>query len=124
MVEKQLDVSNNILYVTSSGDVKLEDMLRGVEFIEKSEDLPRKLKILEDARTAKVAFNHSEIEIIMNSLEKAVQNYESIRHAIIVSDPTTTAFTMLAAMMINNKNYSLQTFSTKLAAEKWLELFN
>jgi hypothetical protein len=123
MVEKKLDVSNNILHVKSAGDVQLDGMLRGVEFIEKSTDLPRRLRILEDASTAKVTFNHTEIEIIMKHLEQAAQHYESIRHAIIVSDPKTTAFTMLAAIMINNKNYSMQTFSSKLAAEKWLELF-
>lgn len=123
MVEKRFDPDKNILYVTSKGNIEVEGMMRGIEFIGQEKSLPRNLKILEDATEAKVAYSHSEIEIIMRSLMKAIDHFESLRHAVVLTDPANTAFAILASLMISKPNYSLQVFSTLKAAEHWLELF-
>ncbi|MBK7212925.1 MAG: hypothetical protein IPH88_06440 [Bacteroidales bacterium] len=120
MVEKSLDTEKNILYVTSKGSIEVEGMMKGIDFLAKAKDLPRNLKILEDATEAKVAYGHSELEMLMLSMKKAIIHFESIRHAVLSTDPTNTAFAMLAGLMMNEPNYSLKVFSTKAAAEYWL----
>ncbi|MBK7172696.1 MAG: hypothetical protein IPH84_05580 [Bacteroidales bacterium] len=118
-----MDTINNILYVTTIGDIDLENMLNGVSYLEQAEDLPRDLKVLEDATSSKAVFKVSDIEIITERLDKVVKKYSSIRHAVVHSDPTNTAYTILASMMIKHPNYSLKVFSTKDAAKHWLTMF-
>lgn len=124
MVEKNLDLAKGILYVTSVGDIHLSSMLRGVEFIENAKELPKRIKILENATSARVVFDHSEIQLIIDRLKDVLVRFDSYRHAVVLTDPTNTAFTMLASMMIHHPNYSLEVFSTRQAAEGWLELFD
>ncbi len=123
MVRKKMDINKSILYVTTIGNVELESMLTGVAYLEQAEGLPKNLKILEDATFAKAVFKLSEIEIITEQLDNVIKKYSSIRHAVIHSDPTNTAYTILASMMIRQPNYSLKVFSTKDAAEHWLSMF-
>ena len=95
-------------------------MFDGVDFLVNEKKLPRELKILESAENVKVTFNENDISLIVDNLEKNIGSYESIRHAVIHSDPTNTAYTIIASNMIKNYNYHLMVFSTVEAAKSWL----
>ena len=122
MVEKRFDKEKKILYVTSIGKIQAAGMMKGVEFLKKAQGLPENLKILEDATEAKVVYSHEELEQVMRSLEKAIDKFKAIWHAVVLNDPTNTAFAILAGLMLTNQNYSLKVFSTRSAAEHWLSM--
>jgi hypothetical protein len=123
MTEKKLDESNGILLVRTTGSIDIKEMFEGVDYLDKSVSLPRNLKILENAEGASVTFKIEDIPTIIGKLEKILDIYGYIRHAVIHTDPTSTAYTVIAKGMIRRPNYSLEVFSTKDAALNWLSLF-
>lgn len=56
MIEKRTDAFGEYLYVVSEDNVTLNDMLSGLDFLNNDKTLPRKLRIVEDARNSKVEF--------------------------------------------------------------------
>lgn len=112
-----------ILETKQEGKVYLEDMLKGLQMIKESVQLPRNLKILEDSRQAQVMFGVKDLEFLLDSLDEAAANYESIKHAVLLNNPLSTVF----AMLINSKkltnHYELKVFTTREAALAWLNSF-
>jgi hypothetical protein len=124
MVQRIFHEADGILYVNMEGTISLIDMFDGVDFLVKERNLPRELKILESAEKVKVTFDENDISLIVDNFEKSMGSYESIRHAVIHSDPTNTAYTIIASNMIKNCNYHLMVFSTIEAAKLWLNKNN
>jgi hypothetical protein len=120
MVKRTFHDTDGILYVNVNGTLDLKDMFDGVDFLVNEKKLPRELKILESAEKVKVTFNENDISLIVDNLERNLGSYTSIRHAVIHSDPTNTAYTIIASNMIKNYNYQLMVFSTVEAAKSWL----
>jgi hypothetical protein len=124
MIEKQFNETNGILYVRSSGKIYLKDMIDGMEYLRISDELPRNMKILENASEAEALFERKDITEIIKVLFSILPQFKTFRHAVIHTDPTNTAYTILAAGMLQHPNYSLKAFSTEIAAENWLNLFD
>jgi len=121
MIEKFYNKEEGVLYITSTGDIELNDMFDCLDYLASEDELPVTLKIFEDATNAKLMFNVEDIGLIALYNEKSLGKFTSIRHAVILSSPMNTAFAMKASLMIN-PNYCLEVFSTEQAAKKWLNL--
>lgn len=110
----------NILYITTTGTPTMDDMLLGLEFLKKNIDLPRNLRVLEDATMSKALFSDDKLALIIERLEDVLTQYTSYRHAVIHHDPHGTALAMLTQSLINNPIYELGVFCTFDAAKAWL----
>jgi len=115
---------DGILETKSTSPVSLEDMLAGITFLATNPDLPRKLKILEDARGSKVVFSVDQLEVIGSKLLELIPLYDNIRHAVIHDSPINTVYAMLIARKFSHKKHQLEIFATREAAIKWLNDFD
>ena len=120
MIDKKVDKEGVILHVKSNVIVKLENMLIGLEYLKKDKTLPRNLRIFEDATNSEVAFNKNDIDILIKKMHEVVQEYNTIRHAVLHDSPKGTAFAMLIERNKIDTNYMLKSFSTTNAASVWL----
>ena len=119
MIIEKLNDNGFILDVKTNPKVSIDDMLGGLEYLNNME-LPRELRILEDATDAIVSFGINDIELLMKKMYNIAKKYTFIRHAVIHNSPKNTAFTMLMQQNKIASNYSLEVFSTKKSALKWL----
>ncbi len=122
MIEKRVDQEGVILFVKSNPVVQLEDMLNGLDYLQKNSDLPKDLRILEDATNVKVAFVISDIDILIKKMHKVIQKYNTIRHAVIHDSPENTAYAMLIHANKISDDYMLRIFSTRKEALLWLNI--
>ena len=120
--ETRFDENENILYTKVTGIAHLEDMLKGLEKLAEDKILPRTLKIVEDARVAKVTFSENDLHLLVEKIEIAADNFKLIRHAVIHSDPMNTALTILVGNLVKRENYHLKVFSTLEAAREWVRI--
>ena len=121
MIENKYNEEEHILYVTITGEVQLQDMLDALGFIISSPELPRNLKILENATNAKIVFKVEELELIVEKLNECLLDFDSIQHAVIHSQPIGSAFVIIITKMIHHSGYVLKDFSTETAAKSWLK---
>lgn len=123
MTEKKWDDKGLFLFVKSKALVSLEDMLNGISYLENDKNLPRDLRILEDASQVEVSFNISDLTLIAEKMKEAAQAYNSIKHAVIHDSPKNTAFAYIVENKQDASNYFLSVFSTEKAALEWLNSY-
>lgn len=122
MIEKRTDDFGEYLYVKSKDVVSFDDMLGGLDFLYHDKTLPRKLRIIEDARNSKVDFAIEAVQILSERMHEVAKKYISIRHAVIHNDPKNVALAMLMEKKKLDENYFLNVFSTSKGAFNWLNL--
>lgn len=121
MIEKQRDKQGILLKVKTNSSVSLEDMLQGLDILQKDDSLPRDLRILEDATGVEVKFTRKDIRTLITGITEVALNYHSIRHAVVQDSPKNTALALLLKHRNTSPNYSIAVFSTLKAAKHWLE---
>ncbi len=121
MVENRFDEKEGILYVKISGEVSLQDMFQAMGFHIQNNHLPKDLKILEDARQAKVLFNISDLDEISYKMKQSLKDFDTVRHAVIHSSPKNSAFTIIISQKVNFNGYLLKEFSSERSAKAWLK---
>ncbi len=119
--EIKYSVEDDILYSEVRGKVDFKSMIEKAESLGKMTGLPKKLKILEDAWGAVPSFKISDIPFLVRNLESQLDQFDSVRHAVLHSDPTGTAFTLMADHFRKSHKYRIRVFSTITAAKEWLE---
>ncbi len=120
MIEERVDIKGTYLYVRTPPVITFEDMLASLDFLQKSDHLPRELRVLEDARGTKADFQISDLNNLVEKIKETAESFESIRHAVIHDSAKNTAFTMFVERLANTKNVAYKVFSTLKAAETWL----
>ena len=122
MIEYKFNEIEEILLITVSGNFGINHMLKVIDSFAGDDSLPRKLKILEDARYSSVIFTEEEIQLIIERLKSHLFKFNSIRHAVIHLDPVNTAFAMLVGDRLSGENYILKVFSYEDYALHWLHI--
>ncbi len=121
MISANFNSELGIFELKYSGNVNLEDIL---EFIRKHLDnnalLPRKLKILTDARQIKFNFMPDDVSEIGREVKSLISQYTCIWDAFITDSPFETAMTLLYKNVMKGYNHKFKTFITKDAALEWL----
>ena len=64
MIEKKFDDKGFYLFIKSNPIVTLENMLNGLEYLQKDTTLPRDLRIFEDATNVEVTFDISVVDLL------------------------------------------------------------
>jgi len=121
MIEKRKDEFGEYLFVKSNSMVNIEDMIAGIQYLENDNSLPRKLRIIEDARSAEVNFSPIDASELSEHMHKVALKYDYIKHAVIHSNPRNTAMAMLVQKNKKDQNYFLEVFSTFEGAIHWLK---
>lgn len=121
MVVSDFNHQTGILKSRFEGEVSLQEILDYIIATKENKIYPRRLKIITDASHANFTFSINDLNAIVDENEKSLEKYDSITDAIIVSDPNTTALSMLFQELEKNEKYTFNIFSTKKASLKWLK---
>ena len=115
------DNEEGVLSIKVSGIVSFEDMTGSLNLLCENDMLSRNLKILEDAREARITFTEKQIPALIEMVRKVEKKYESIHHAVIHTDPINTALALLMNRHLGPGAYELEVFSTESGARLWLK---
>jgi hypothetical protein len=96
-------------------------MIDSLEYFAAHQELPRNLLVMEDGRKATSDFSMNELEYIGDKLREVLPQFNSIKHAVIHTDPKNTVLAMIFNQKNANTNYRLNVFSTLEAAVAWLK---
>ena len=116
----KFDCTTNVVYAVTEGKATVDDLVSGLSNLADNEELPRDLRIIEDSRKVKAVISQKELLSVVPILEKLIDNYTSIFHAVIHTDQKNTAMSFLLNELIKNNKYHLQVFSTTQAAKDWI----
>lgn len=122
MIEVSFNQETGILNANYKGDISLKQIRDYIIATKENKSYPRNLKILSDGSEAKFKLLPSELGLIVEENIKSLEVYDSIVDAIVLSGPKETALSVLYQELAKNKKYKFQIFSTREAANKWLEI--
>jgi len=123
MVVSKFNQLTGILVSKFEGNINLKEILDYIISTKNNKTYPRHLKIITDASQAIFNFSFTDLQSIVIENEKSIEQYDSITDAIIVTDPNTTALSMLYQELEKNSKYEFSIFSTKRASLEWLSQF-
>ena len=116
MIKYNFNEDLQILEVKYEGVINIEDFIKHNQFISENDLLPRKLKILTDARNANYDLSSDSIHKLIEILEPGFTKFEFIKGALLHSKPKETAYSILVEVEQKYNNYSHKVFTTKEAA--------
>ena len=119
MISIHFDKADGMITIVSKGEISFEEMLGAPDILTR-ENLPKNLKILEDASEAELNFNDERIPEIIQNLITQSAHLNSVKHAVIQRTPINTAISMMAERELRESHYHLKTFFSKDAALRWL----
>jgi hypothetical protein len=122
MVSAKFNKETGILDSTFSGDVRVEEIIEYIDATKNNNTYPRLLKILTDATSANMIFEPEDIPKIVRANFQSLEKYDYIIDGIVVSSALETALTVLYQQFSRTNKYRFQMFSTREAAENWLEV--
>ncbi|MFN8257538.1 MAG: STAS/SEC14 domain-containing protein [Bacteroidales bacterium] len=120
MINIKFNKELKILEVEFTGDISLKELIDYGEKIRISNDLPRELKILTDARESVYKISHNDLRVVVMELKKQIKPYKSVKTAVIQTKPVETALSMLVNWEGQIDGYEHQVFATRHAALNWL----
>jgi len=122
MISYSLEDSG-IFDVKFSGIISLNDVNKFLSDFDMINYLPQDIMLLYDLREANLNFNTRDIWSISEMTNKATSSYNSVRTAILVNKPNSTAYSILFAKESSHKIIR-KVFSTVEAAIAWLKKTN
>lgn len=121
MITTHFNQSKRYLESKVDGPIHLQEFIDNTHNILRNKSYPKKLRILDDHRNADYLFTPEDIDKILETLLEDIDNYKSVKHAILVNSPKETAYTYLFFLMTdNNKIYKLHIFNEAASAIDWL----
>lgn len=110
MVDCRFNEEERILYIKASGEIRYNYFTEGLEFLRNDKSLPKRFSILEDASEVSINLPETKLKAIAACLNEISENFENIRHALVIKDPLTTAFAFILKELINSDRYSFRVF--------------
>ena len=121
MISYYFNQSNNYLETKIEGPTNLTEIVELAKNTLGSKSYPRELKVLDDERNAEYLFTTEDLNKIWDAVLENIDNFTSIKHALLADSPKETAITYLFSQMASkNKKYKLNVFSTPAKAIDWL----
>ena len=120
MIIANFSTKDNILFVHSSGNITLDDMILVAQQNLNNDKLPRNLSIIEDATEAIANFTFDDLKLLNQNNDKLVSMYTSIKHAVIQSNSVNIALSVLYETYNSYSNYMFKVFFSEAEARKWL----
>lgn len=125
MITYKYNKDTGILETLITGTTSVKDLIEYILSLSKNKELPKRLKILTDAREGIFSpeTKPEDLEKIVEANYKSLERADFIYDAFILSSPIETAMGQLYQELSKAKNYSFKIFATKEAAEEWLNQF-
>jgi len=122
MIEVNYNQKEDIIYVTRTHEVILQDLLNYVkQFDEDYKDFDR-LHIVDDLRASISKYESKDYPLIIEEIKKRIGQYKEVRIAVLVMTPQDTALSLLYEQIAQSvENYNYKTFSTLEAGRNWLK---
>ena len=120
MISTRYDQSEQILYIHNKGLTSFIEIANSSREYFLNNEVPRKLKILEfaTAEPSKISLKErAKLKTIPNIW---IENFSSIRHAVISNDLSIVVNVLLLQKEISHSKYAINIFSTEAAARRWL----
>ncbi len=119
-MEYYFDNDIKVLAFNASGLIEKDYIIDFYEHMGENESYPRDLRTLIDARDCTYKFEISDMQEMFSALNNALENYTSVREAIVVEKLFETVFATLFAEGMVHPKYKFKVFSTRTAALNWL----
>ncbi|WP_308991489.1 hypothetical protein QLS71_005595 [Mariniflexile litorale] len=123
MIASTFNYESNILETEFNNDISSKDVIDYISNFKKNTAYPRKLKSIVIATDANFKFSFKDLKSFNDVKIESLKSYEIVMVAIIVSSPLTAALSTLYEAIANNKKYKFKVFSTREAAQFWLDSF-
>ncbi len=121
MENRGFNHDDGIFYTAHQGGINYDEMLGNMQAIGSLVRYTKNLKILEDGRGSAPVFTPEELKKLIAQIELHTDIFESVKHAVVHSDPTATAYAHMVGHMNSCRKYSIRVFSTVEAAKFWLK---
>ncbi|MUP38474.1 hypothetical protein [Labilibaculum euxinus] len=103
------------------GRIDFKEMSAYCEKISKDNNLPGSLRILEDATLAVFDFDIDKVDQINQIMVSRIAGNRIIIHALLRTEPISTAYGMISEMANTDPRYNAKVFSTWQIAMDWLQ---
>lgn len=120
MIRFKYNQELEMLEVTYSGQITLQELIDFGEQVYKDSSLPRNLKILTDVTKANYEISPDELSELKRNLEKHISTFDSVKAAYVHSKPKETAYAYIISEENTIPNYERNVFSSVQAARSWL----
>ncbi|ALJ03681.1 hypothetical protein APS56_00300 [Pseudalgibacter alginicilyticus] len=123
MINSIFNTETNILETEFINDITALQVINYIVAFKDNTSYPRKLKSVIDATQATFKFSFRDLKSFNAAKANSLVNYDSVMIAIIISNSTTAALSVLYEAIANNKKYKFKVFSSEEGAINWLESF-
>lgn len=121
MISSHLNRETGIIETRMTGNVILEEITGYIHELKNAEKYPSRMLILTDATHGTFELSDDDNQQIVSIVLQYISSFELIKDAIIISDPRTTAYSILYRKTAARiPNYRFEIFSTREAALNWL----
>ena len=121
MVHIEFDSKSQVVNCIMKDKIVVEDVTRFIKSMICADDLPKDLRIIVHLLNCEVLFNVDQIPEIVKANDYLLERYVSIRQAIVIDKPISTALAVYYKKLCKQSNYSFKIFSTLIAAEFWIK---
>lgn len=114
------DEELKILRVSYPGMLTKEEIIAHYDELRTNTSFHRNIRILIDCRNSTFTVKPEEVPELTEAAKKAVNKYQSVKEAMMVTDPYETVIVTLFEKGINVPHYRFKIFYTEEAALDWL----
>ena len=114
------DEELKILRVRYPGMLTKDEIIAHYDELRTNSSFHRNIRILIDCRNSTFTVKPEEVPELIAAARDAVREYDSVKEAMMVTDPYETVIVTLFEKGINIPNYRFRVFYTEEAALNWL----
>lgn len=114
------DEELKILRVRYPGMLTKEEIIAHYDELRTNSSFHRNIRILIDCRNSTFTVKPEEVPELTAAARDAVRKFDSVKEAMMVTDPYETVIVTLFEKGINIPNYRFRVFYTEEAALNWL----
>lgn len=109
-----------IFYATLVNEITINDVLKHYQVIAEQSKITNNLRVLIDTKNYNFLIKASELSITKNIVIKAIQQFETLKEAIVIQNSYAVAIGILFKKQIKFPNYRFKIFSDEQTAKMWL----
>ena len=112
--------ADQVLCIDNTGGISFQNLAFESYRVIQENKLPQNLRILEHATAFLINSDVDQLKILKDKLFENTLHFDSVKHAIVTSEPEVTTYVMMVKTYLGNSNYTLEVFSNNEAANHWL----
>ncbi len=118
-----VSIVENIVEVDVNNFITIDDVIEYVkQYADESNLLPSNHLLVINATNCRTNISLSDL-VKLDEINKLLcKKFESLKVAVMLSDPMYTAICMVYQKLIKSDHYNIKVFSTRSAAHRWLSI--